>query len=142
MSGLEAAAFILNASDVSCKVIAAAIDYGQKVKAARQQMESLRCEMREVSKLLDDLHTRATKAKEDDGTLEQWPSLKNIDEKDSPMSRMRLELCAVLDLLGSQKMSTVEHLLWPRKMKKIEKSMQQISKQRDVLIERMKIDTG
>ena len=142
MSGLEIIALVLNASDISCKVIAAAIDYGKKVRIASRQTEEIKNEVQKVSKLLDDLHARAEKAEESGSPLRQWPSLKDIDSKGSPMMQIKLELKIVLDLLSTKKASKIEHLLWPRKAKKVEKSMQSVIEQREALVQRIMVDTG
>lgn len=142
MSGLEIIALVLNASDISCKVIAAAVDYGQKVRVASKQTEEIKNETQNISKLLDDLHARAEKAKESGSPLHQWPSLKDLDSKGSPLMQMKLELGIVLDLLSLKRASKIEQLLWPRKAKKVEKSMQLIAKQREALVQSMMIDTG
>ena len=144
MSGLEAAAFVLNATDTSYKVIAAAVEYGQKIRAAKEYTESIRSDVHEITKVLDDLHLRACKAKEseDASQVQQWTSLRDIDCRESPVSQIRLELNTILGLLTTQKMSRIEHLLWPRKLKKVEKSMLLIAKQKERLSEKIRIDTG
>ena len=144
MSGLEAAAFVLNATDASYKAIAAAIEYGQKVKAAKEYTQNIQSDVHEITNLLDDLHLRACKAKESDDAsqVQQWTSLRDIDSRDSPVSRIRLELNTIQGLLTTQKLSKIEHLLWPRKLKKVEKSMLMIAKQKERLSEKMRIDTG
>ena len=144
MSGLEAVGLILNATDTSYKVIAAALEYEQKVRTAKTCSENIRSEVLEITKLLDDLHLRARKAEEsDDGShIQQWTSLRDLDCNDSPVSQIRMELNTILGLLTTQKMSKIEQLLWPRKLKKVEKSMQSIVKQKKRLSDKMKIDTG
>ena len=144
MAGLEAAAFVLNTVDASYKVIAAAVAYGQKVKAAKECMKSIRSEVDDITELLNDLHLRACKASDshDDSQVQQWASLHNISSRESTVSLIRLELNTILDFLNAQKLSKIENLLWPRKLKKVEKSMQLIAKQKERLSERLRIDTA
>ena len=142
MSGVEIIGLVLNASDVSFRVISAAVDYGQKVKGAARQTEAIRNEVQDVSKMLDNLHLRAKEAKESKDALKHWLSLKEIDSRGSPLTQIRLELNVLLDLLSARKMSKIEQLLWPRKLKKIEKSLCLIAKQKEVLMQNMTVDTG
>ena len=142
MSGLEIIALVLNASDISGKLIAAAIEYGRKVRVASKQTEEIKNETQNISKLLDDLQARVEKAKESGSPLHQWPSLRNIDSKSSPLMQIKLELEVVLELLSTKKASKIEHLLWLRKAKKVEKSMQSITKHREALVQTMMIETG
>lgn len=142
MSGIEIIGLVLNASDVSFRVISAAVEYGQKVKGAARQTEAIQDEVQDVSKMLDSLHLRAKEAKESNDALQQWPSLKDIDGRGSPLMQIRLELNVLLDLLNTKKMSKIEQLLWPRKLKKVERSLHLIAKQKEVLMQKMTVDTG
>ena len=142
MSGVEIVGLVLNASDVSLRVMSAAVAYGKKVKGAAQQSEAIRGEIQDVSEMLKSLHMRAKEARTSNDALEEWPSLKDIDRKGSPLRQIRQELNVLLDLLSTKKISKIEHLLWPRKLKKAEKSLQLITQQKEVLMQRMTVDTG
>ena len=57
MSGLEAAALVLNASDIGQRLLTAAYDYGKKVRKAQEQTDRLRREVEQLLKVLGDIHT-------------------------------------------------------------------------------------
>ena len=142
MAGVEAVGLALNAADVGYKVVTAAISYGQKVKTAKQHTENIRNDVKEIIGLLDSITARATKYKKSDGSVHQWMSLENIDSCFSPVQRIKQDLETVLDLLSNIKMSKFEQLMWPRKLKKVEKLMQSIAKQKAILTEKVQIDSG
>ena len=142
MAGVEAVGLALNATDIGYKVVTAAIKYGQKVRSARQQTEIIRHDVKEIIELLDNIRARAAKHKESDGSAHQWMSLQDMDSCFSPLQRIKQALETVLDLLNNSKMSKLEQLMWPRKLRKIEMLMQMIAKEKAILAEKIQIDTG
>lgn len=142
MAGIEAISLALSAADVGYKVVTAAINYGQKVGAARQQTENIRHDVKEIIDLIDNVRARANKYKESDGSVHQWKSFQDLNSCLSPLQQIEQNLETVLKLLSNYKMSKLEQLMWPRRLKKVEILMQSVAKQKAVLAEKVQIDTG
>ena len=142
MSGIEAVGLALDATGLSYKVIAAAIDYSRKVKTAKQHTEKIRHEVSEIIELLNSVHSRASACKKADGSVHQWISLEDVDGSTSSLQQIRQDLEAILEHLSSPKLSKLEQFTWPKKLKKIEKLMQSVAKERGIIVEKMQIDSG
>ena len=142
MSGLEAVALVLNASDIGQRLLTAAYDYGKKVRNAQEQTERLRREVEQLLKVLGDIHTRAVALESSDGTASQKNSFESLKSDGSPLIQLLADLKSLLNLLGSRKLSKIEQMVWPRKCAKLNARLSSIANQRRLLMDKILVDVG
>ena len=142
MSGLEAAALVLNASDIGQRLLTAAYDYGKKVRKAQEQTDRLRGEVEQLLKVLGDIHTRAVNLNNSNGLTSQKNDFKSLQYDGSPLTQLLADLKSLLNLLGSRKLSKIEQMVWPRKCAKLDTRLNSIANQRRILMRKVLVDTG
>ena len=142
MAELGIAASIIAVITVSKAVIEQAYTYGRTVKNAEKDIKRIRSEVKDINNILVKLRDLAHRAENSNRSLEYWPTLASIKQKDGPLSKCELALnCLLEELAPVDGWGMIKgHFLWSLKMKKLEKALQAIAQQRKLLMEALNVE--
>lgn len=142
MAEIAVAASIIAVIRLSKEVTTQAFKYGQTAKNAKKDIERIEGEVRGIGNVLIKLRDLAHRAEKSGRPLDYWPTLASIKQKGGPLSQCESSLNCLLEELapvnGLGKMK--ERVLWPYKMKRVEKTLQAIAQQRKLFMEALNIE--
>jgi uncharacterized phage infection (PIP) family protein YhgE len=143
MAEIGLAASVIAVIQITAAVTTQVYNYGQNVKNAKEDLESINRELEDLEKALHKLQDLAQRAEASGLPLERWPTLVSLNESDGPLKDCKIALTELKSQLtpGKGKMSWfAERLKWPHKKGKVEKSLQSILKQKDAFIKSLDLD--
>jgi hypothetical protein len=142
MAEIGLTASIIAVIQISQTVITQAYKYGQTVKNAKKDIKRIEGELKDVDNVLRKLRDLAHRVEKLGRSLDHWPTLVSMKQKDGPLSKCESALNSLLAELapvdGWAKMR--ERALWPHKMKKVEKALRTITQQKGSFMEALKIE--
>ena len=143
MAEIGLAASVIAVIQITTAVITQAYDYGQNVKNAKEDLECIDRELKDLKAILDKLEGLAQRAETSDQPLHRWPTLVSLNQSDGPLEDCKIalnELGAQLAPVIGKRAKLVERAKWAWKKGKVEKSLGAILKQKDAFIESLSLD--
>ncbi|KAH0537579.1 hypothetical protein FGG08_005645 [Glutinoglossum americanum] len=143
MAEVSLAASVIAVIHISQKVVKQALEYGRTVKSAKKDMERIGGDLRGVGDVLAKLSNLADRAEKSGRPLDLWPTLRSMKREGGPLSDCRSTLNQLLVELtpaNSGPAKVVERLVWPYKMKRVKKALQDVAQQKKAFIDALGIE--
>ena len=142
MAELGVVASIVNVVDLASKVTVAAAKYAEKVKNASADMAWIGSEVQHLHDILQQLHEKSQNVNKSNTALKQWQSFAAMENKEASLVKSRTVLNSLLKQLESIKLSKLDRLLWPVKVKKLEKDLEIVTRQKSQYMDILSIDVA
>lgn len=141
MAEIGLAASVIAVIQITAAVTTQAYNYGRDVKNAKQDLEDINRELKELEGILSKLEDLAQQAKVSGQTLESWPALASLGdgrlkEWEIVLTRLKGQLAPVNGTWAK----LVEPVRWARKKRKAVKSLGDVLKQKNAYIESLGMD--
>lgn len=140
MAELGVVASIVNVVDLASKVTIAAAKYAEKVKNVSADMARIQSEVQHLHDVLQQLHEKSQNANISNAALKQWQSFAILDNKEASLVKSRTVLNSLLKQLDYPRLSRMDRLLWPVKVKKLERDLEIVTSQKNQYLDILSID--
>lgn len=143
MAEIGLAASVIAVIQITAAVTTQAYNYGRNVKNARQDLENINRELKELEGILDKLKDLAQRAEASGQPLERWPTLVSLNKSDGLLNDCKIaltELGAQLAPVNGKWAKVAERAKWAWKKGKAEKALEAIMRQKNAFIESLNVD--